>query len=422
MGREGAGSERVKLTDRKVGTAKLKADLYEIRDAEESGLRIRVHPGGKRTFVLVIRYPTHPKHATRRALGDYPTMGLAEARKKAREWKRLVGEGIDPHEAEEQRWREQQRRRANTFVSVAEDFIVRHVSKTRKAAVAAREIRREFIDRWGARPITEITQGDVKAVLREAVDRGAPYQAHNLLVHVRSLFNWAIAQDDYGLTGSPCDRIKPKAVIGEKKHRSRVLADPELRAFWSAGGKLAYPFGSFFRMLALTGQRKSEVADAVWSEFDLDKKLWTIPAERMKMDAPHIVPLVPDVIVLLESLPRFASGEHLFSTTFGKKPISGFSKAKRRLDAMMRDQLKKFEPWRVHDIRRTMRTHLSALPIQDRVRELVIAHAQPGLHKVYDQHAYLDEKREALELWAGRLRSIVDPPPDNVIPIDRGAA
>ncbi len=295
-------------------------------------------------------------------------------------------------------------------------------AKARKAAVAEREIRREFIDRWGDRPITTISQADVKAVLLEAVDRGAPYQAHNLLVHIRSLFNWAIAQDDYGLTSSPCDRIKPKAVIGEKKHRSRVLTNAELRAFWAAAGELAYPFGSLFRMLALTGQRKSEAANAVWPEFDLDKKLWIIPAERMKMDAPHIVPLAPDVIALLETLPRFASGEHLFSTTFGKKPVSGFSKAKRRLDALMRGQLKKFEPWRVHDIRRTMRTHLSALPIEDRVRELVIAHAQPGLHKVYDQHAYLDEKKAALELWAARLRGIVEPPLDNVVAMGRGAA
>ncbi len=415
-------SERVKLVDRAIKAAKARHEIYEIRDAEESGLRLRVHPGGKKTFVLVARYPTHPKHATRRALGEYPTLGLGEARDQARDWKRLIKKGVDPQETAEERRREQQRKRANTFAAVAEDFIKRHVSKARKAAVAEREIRREFIDRWGDRPITTISQADVKAVLLEAVDRGAPYQAHNLLVHIRSLFNWAIAQDDYGLTSSPCDRIKPKAVIGEKKHRSRVLTNAELRAFWAAAGELAYPFGSLFRMLALTGQRKSEAANAVWPEFDLDKKLWIIPAERMKMDAPHIVPLAPDVIALLETLPRFASGEHLFSTTFGKKPVSGFSKAKRRLDALMRGQLKKFEPWRVHDIRRTMRTHLSALPIEDRVRELVIAHAQPGLHKVYDQHAYLDEKKAALELWAARLRGIVEPPLDNVVAMGRGAA
>jgi hypothetical protein len=70
----------------------------------------------------------------------------------------------------------------------------------------------------------------------------------------------------------------------------------------------------------------------------------------------------------------------------------------------------KLQPFVIHDIRRTMRTGLSALPVPDLVRELVIAHARPGLHKVYDLHAYEAEKRQALELWAARLRSIVDPP------------
>jgi hypothetical protein len=75
----------------------------------------------------------------------------------------------------------------------------------------------------------------------------------------------------------------------------------------------------------------------------------------------------------------------------------------------------KLDEWRIHDIRRTMRTGLSALPVSDLVRELVIAHTRSGLHKVYDQYAYLDEKRQALELWAMRLRSIVAPLPDNVV-------
>jgi hypothetical protein len=74
-------------------------------------------------------------------------------------------------------------------------------------------------------------------------------------------------------------------------------------------------------------------------------------------------------------------------------------------------------PWVIHDIRRTMRTGLSALPIPDLVRELVIAHTKPGLHKVYDQHAYLDKKRDALERWDARLRDIIQPPPANVVAI-----
>jgi len=122
-------------------------------------------------------------------------------------------------------------------------------------------------------------------------------------------------------------------------------------------------------MLALTGQRKSEVAEARWSEFDLTKKVWLIPAERMKTDVDHVVPLSDDVLDLLKSLSRSKNGDHLFSTTFGKKPVNGFSKAKERLDrrmlrswraiARLRGESRRsaqIKPWVIHDIRRTMRT------------------------------------------------------------------
>jgi hypothetical protein len=126
----------------------------------------------------------------------------------------------------------------------------------------------------------------------------------------------------------------------------------------------------------------------------------------------------------------------VFSTQFGAQPVNGFSKAKQRLDRQMlqswralarargEDRHKaEIEPFVIHDIRRTMRTGLSALPVPDLVRELVIAHSKPGLHKVYDQFAYLDEKRAALTAWEARLRSIVAPPPTsgNVVRIPASA-
>ena len=130
----------------------------------------------------------------------------------------------------------------------------------------------------------------------------------------------------------------------------------------------------------------------------------------------------------MKSLPRFHHSDILFSTTFGKKAVNGFSRAKARVDELMLGEARalavcrgddpakvKLDEWRIHDIRRTMRTGLSALPVSDMVRELVIAHTRSGLHKVYDQYAYLDEKREALELWGKRLRSIVMPLPDNIV-------
>ena len=113
--------------------------------------------------------------------------------------------------------------------------------------------------------------------------------------------------------------------------------------------------------------------------------------------------------------PRFDGGDYLFTSTQGRKPISGFNRAKRALDAKMLAELGELPPFVLHDIRRSVRTGLSALPVPDLIRELVIGHTKPGLHKIYDQHAYIDEKRHALELWAARLQRIVEPPPDVVI-------
>jgi integrase len=132
----------------------------------------------------------------------------------------------------------------------------------------------------------------------------------------------------------------------------------------------------------------------------LTKKLWSIPAERMKADAAHIVPLSNDAVAVLASVPRFKKGDYLFSTNFGVRPVNSHHKAKGKLDAEMLILLRKGDPeaalpdFVVHDLRRTVRTGLSAIPnLSDLVRELVIGHTKPGLHKVYDQFAYLDEKR-----------------------------
>jgi integrase len=145
-----------------------------------------------------------------------------------------------------------------------------------------------------------------------------------------------------------------------------------------------------------------------WDEIDVDRALWTIPATRMKAARAHAVPLASDALTLLEGLPRF-SGRFVFTTTNGAKPVNGFGSIKISLD-----KLSDVSDWTFHDLRRTMRTNLSALPVQDLVRELVIAHARPGLHRVYDQHSYLDEKRECVTLWESRLRDILNPAPADV--------
>jgi integrase len=427
------------LTDRALKALKPApaGKRYDVMDGVVPGLAVRVTDKGQRSFVLVARYPG-ASNPTRRALGDYGAITLEAAREKARDWIELIQRGTDPKHAEERERQAAARERENSFAAVAEDFIARHVSKTRKGGEVERDIRREFIGRWGDRPITDITRHDVIAVIDAAVDRGAPYQAHNLLGYVRRLFNWAIARGIYGVESSPCDRLRASDAIGPKKKRTRILNNDELRAFWKCTGEEGYPYGPLFRLLLVTGQRESVVCQLSRDEFNTAEKMWTLPAERvgLKSDDPYVVPLPAMAIDILKGLPEFSAGEFLFSAKFGKTPIRGdaLSKPKRRLDAAMLAELRriatergkerataKLPPWVLHDLRRTMRSGLSALPIAEHVRELVIGHVRPGISGVYDLYAYLDEKRQALELWAARVRDIVELAPANVIPI-AGAA
>jgi len=407
---------RRNITDRTLQSLKPAGSgkHYDVWDRD--GFGVRVSDKGTKSFVLMARYPGSA-NPTRRAIGHYPTMSLATARQTASQWREWIAAGKDPAvEIEGQRIAEAQKR-ATTFGAVCEDFISDRLSNEAKGREVERDIRRVFIPVWGKRPIADIHPLEVRNLIKSYKDNGKPYQAHNLLGYVRRIFNWAISQHVYGIESSPCDRLKPNDIIGEKRARYRVLSDAELRAAWKASEGLDYPYGPLFRLLILTGARRSEVAEARWSEIDLEKKLWIIPAERMKAEAAHIVPLSDDAVAILRSLPRFRSGDHVFSTTYGKIPVNSFARAKTKLDAAMLTELNGTKPpdFVVHDFRRTVRTQLSAIPnISDLVRELVIGHTKPGLHKVYDQYAYLDEKRFALDAWAARLHSIIEPPPANV--------
>lgn len=435
-------ADKRNLTDRTLKALK-PADTggrYEVMDTVVPGFGVRVSDKGQASFILVARYPGS-SNPTRRTIGVYGAMTLEAARQTARQWHDMIRRGVDPKVEAEHSRRAEIERQANTFRAVAEDFIKLAAvgpdeasPKQRKGLEVARDIRREFIPAFGDKPIDAVTARDIVRVLDAAVARGATFQAHNLLGHIRRLFNWAISRGVYGLETSPCDRMRPADVIGKKASRTRVLSDREVRAFWRATKRLGYPYGPLFQLLMLTGQRKSEVAEARWSEFDLEKRLWVIPPARMKSATAHVVPLTDDVVASLKALPRFRRGDYLFSTTAGKKAVNGFSKAKDRLDREMLRSLRalaraadedwktvRIQPFVIHDIRRTMRTGLSALPIPDLVRELVIAHTKPGLHKVYDLHAYEAEKRHALELWSARLASIVAPRTENVV-LFRGRA
>jgi len=410
------------LTDRLLKSLKPEVGkLYDQMDTAVPGFGVRVSDNRK-TFILLSRYPGS-NNPTRRALGEYDVMSLEEAREKAREWRKLIKKKIDPRDVEE-------RRLKTSFAAVANEFVAYiHRQKLRTADAMEHNLKR-LIERWGTRPITEIGADDIRRVLQAAVDRDSKYQAFHDFALIRRLFNWAIGTGKYGLEANPCRHLSTRDLIGERLARDRVLNDDELRALWRATDRLGYPYGPLYQLLLLTGLRLGEVCGAHWSEFDLERREWTIPAERMKKikggAKPFMVPLTDAMLTVLNSVPRFNDGDFVFSNDYGKRPLRPnlFSDPKERLDGIVLEELRKLAadpkratlaPFVNHDLRRTVRTGLSALRIGEEVREAVLAHVRPGIKGAYDKYQYLDEKREALTLWNARLRSIVEPPPPNVV-------
>jgi integrase len=387
---------------------------YEIMDTVCPRLGVRVTDKGHRSFIYRARFPGSANPA-RRWIGDYPTTTLADARETARAWDALLAKGIDPAVEKERAAREAEKAKlgaaANTFVARAADYVA-FCKRQEHRQVKATEniIKRELTPRWGSMPIDNITPADVKHAIVTIAEKH-PAMARNVLVVCKSLFDWALEER------SPAAALRPKKIIGKKRPRQRTLTDSEVRAFWKATEQLNYPDRELHQFLLLTGVRLREAAGARWSEIEglnTDKPVWTIPAERFKSDAIHIVHLSPMAVQILEGLPRFKEGDCLFSHSFGRTPMTGFGKSKMRLDALMVQQ-GQVEPWVVHDLRRVVRTGLAKLKVPDSIAEMALGHGHgTALERNYNLHKYADELREALELWAGRVHDIVTPPPPNV--------
>ena len=424
---------RAKLTDKflqsllKPGSDLLPPEGKRLRvwDATKDfgDFGVRVTSQGAVSFFVMRRVKGERKaQPVTIVLGRFPDMSLAQARADADAKLRDLRKGVDPREreAEERKAKAEKKKaeevsKANVFSSVAETFIKKYVVTKRTAGPIAQLVRREFVSRWGSRPIAEVDRGDVIDMV-EQIGEHSPSAAHQALIYARLLFDWAIERGTYGITASPCHPIKVAQLIPDlPERRQRVLDDGELRLVWEAAwppdatADAIYPVGQFIRLLLILGCRRGELAGMTWDEVDLGKATWLLKGARTKNGDPRIVPLPALAVEILAAVPHF-TGPFLFSTTYGKRPISGFGKIKQTLDhRIAEDGGKPLAGWRLHDLRRTMRTNLSALAILPVVAELMIGHRQRGIAAVYDLHAYEAEQRAGFEAWSARLVLIVDP-------------
>jgi integrase len=426
---------QVNLTDLKVKHLKPDpAGEYVQGDTQMPGFGVRMRPHGTATFIVMKRLPggTAPLRMT---LGRVGEIGLAEARDKARQAIAAVRRGVDVN-SEKRRARdavvyrreEAQQVRAetgfdpDTFGEIAIRYIGQECARLARGGEIENIIRRSLLDAWGNRPLAELRRRDLNKLLDPIVEAGRIQAAHKLREVAVRIVNWAIERDEIddievNLLAPPRGRGKGNGAL-KRARRDRVLSEPEIRANWMACDLVDPPlFGVLIRLYLLLGQRRSEVAGMEWPELDLDRGLWEISASRYKTRLPHVVPLPPPAVELLQELPR-VDEVYVFSTEPGTH-FSGFSKSMDRLR-----RLSGTAGWTIHDLRRTARTGMSPLKnaaghrVGAEIAERVLGHVVGGVRGIYDRYAYLDEKREALDLWAARIGEIVSPPPpNNVIPL-----
>jgi integrase len=191
------------------------------------------------------------------------------------------------------------------------------------------------------------------------------------------------------------------------------LTDDEIKSFWQATAMVAAPLAQCLQLLLLTGCRRDEIGKLRRDEISADGTVITIPASRSKNKKPHVIPLSPLAREILASVQT--TGDLVFVA--GRGSTLPWSRIKSRLDAEM-----KSTGWRLHDVRRTVSTGLTALGVEPSVTEACLNHhsgTRSGVAGVYNQHHYLPEKTAALARWSDHVIGLVEGRTAKVVPIKR---
>lgn len=395
---------------RKVKPAEKSQRLYD-----SGGLYLEVSPAGGKWWRLKYRYGGKEK---RLSLGTYPDTGLADARSKRDAARRLLAGGTDPGEHRKAEKAAGEDRAANSLEVVAREWHAKQATKWVKDHADRTMLRLENdIFPWlGKRPIAEVTAKDLLGAVNRIADRGAVESAHRALQTCGQVFRYAIA------TGR-ADRNPAADLRGAlppvKQTHLAAITDPD-----KVGGLLramdAYS-GSFvtkcaLRLAPLVFVRPGELRNAEWAEIDLDRAEWNIPAAKMKMREPHLVPLSAQAVAILSELQALTGrGQYVFpSARSPKRPMSNNAV----LSALRRMGFDKDE-MSGHGFRAMARTILDeTLQFRPDYIEHQLAHAVKDPNgRAYNRTAHLPERRKMMQGWADYLDALrLD---TKVVPIKR---
>lgn len=365
-------------------------------------------PAGHTSYGLVYRSDGQRKKLT---LGNTKLLTLAEARSLAGKYRAAIEEGGDPHgdkiakrrQAEMQRQEAEEREKLDAE-AMWEKYMQLVASQLRSRGEKDRIFRKNILPFIKGLCVTEITKDHALKAIDTLVAQDKRPMADKVRQEGAAFFEWLIERDH--VERNVFARIRK--MKNAKSIRTRVLSDDEVRAIWEASeaeGRWSF----WIKLLILTGGRNMEVRGACWSEFDLEARLWTIPAERYKNGRPHTVYLTDGMLAVLEAVPRFKDVDLLFPAVGNAcQPMSGDQKVKDRIDKRMRKAWREAgspepENWCVHDFRRTIATGLQRLGFRPDIADQVIGHVgstRKGAGAHYLHHAYDEERKEALQTWS----------------------
>lgn len=432
-----------KLTDGRAGTI-AKAELPgkgqrfifdDHRDAPR-GFGLRITEAGGKAFIL--KY-TMDGRERRKTIGDWPTWSLEAARLEAQGLVRRVQTGQDPLE-------DKRRRRAEpTLGDIAEEWLDKHASGLKSEGAIRGYINNDLVPAIGNMKLSDVRRRDVIEVV-EAKAEKTPRAAAQLLLYSRKLMDYATDRDF--IPANPLAGLKPGSIKVKGKRnplksavRGRVLDNDEIKSFWdnveTCG--LHKLTALALKMVLLTGQRPGEVAGMC--EGEIEDRKWTIPAERRgKTDTAHTVYLTDMALEIIADAKTELERLHLrrnqpwsgfiFEAVPGS-PITNAALCRgvdRQHEALGAKDVQPWGRWTPHDLRRTMRTGLSACRVRPDIAEMTIGHVKGGIIAVYDHHTFDAERQAAWEAWAARLSQIVaghDPDAaqaDNVLKLEGARA
>jgi integrase len=371
-------------------------------DAGYPGFGVKVTPKGRKVFVVLYRTGGAGSKLRKYTIGPHGRMTLHQARVAAQKVFAAKLEGRDP--AAEKR--EAKRRVvADRVEDLLELFIAQRLSQNRSGGEISRLLRREVGKTWAGRSVHEITKRDVVEVVTAIEQRGAPVAANKTLKSMKTFLRWCVGRAV--LDQSPAEGVPLPA---KEIARDRVLDDEELTRIILAAREIGGPYGGIVEFLALTGQRREEVARLQWEELDLAHRIWTIPKSRTKNAKAHVVHLSEQSLAVLT---RADQNSPLVFSLLGTKPFQEFSRAKRVLD-----QLSGVTGWRLHDLRRTCVSGMARLGVAPHVADKILNRQSgtiSGVAAVYQRHEFLVERRAALDLWATHISRILGEMPEDRI-------